>query len=114
MIGLLVAETVVQFYQTYMANWVGQNVIKDLREETYHKISAFKLKYFDQLQLELWLQELYQILKPLPMFLKWRSNNCWRYFETHNRDHNHVRYRLATSLIEFRVNFLFTNCYKNV
>ncbi len=48
MIGLLVAETVVQFYQTYMANWVGQNVIKDLREETYHKISAFKLKYFDQ------------------------------------------------------------------
>ena len=48
MVGLLIIETIVQFYQTYMANWVGQNVIKDLREETYHKISAFKLKYFDQ------------------------------------------------------------------
>ena len=48
MVGLLIIETLVQFYQTYMANWVGQNVIKDLREETYHKISAFKLKYFDQ------------------------------------------------------------------
>ncbi len=48
MIVLLIVETIVQFYQTYMANWVGQNVIKDLREETYHKITSFKLKYFDQ------------------------------------------------------------------
>ncbi len=48
MIGLLVIETIVQFYQTYMANWVGQSVIKDLREETFHKISSFKLKYYDQ------------------------------------------------------------------
>lgn len=48
MVGLLIIETIVQFYQTYMANWVGQNVIKDLRKETYHKISSFKLKYFDQ------------------------------------------------------------------
>ncbi len=47
MIVLLIIETLVQFYQTYMANWVGQNVIKDLREETYHKISSFKLKYYD-------------------------------------------------------------------
>ena len=48
MVALVIIETIVQFYQTYMANWVGQSVIKDLREETFHKISAFKLKYFDQ------------------------------------------------------------------
>ena len=48
MVALVIIETIVQFYQTYMANWVGQSVIKDLREETFHQISAFKLKYFDQ------------------------------------------------------------------
>ncbi|UTW60890.1 ABC transporter ATP-binding protein [bacterium SCSIO 12741] len=47
MIGLLLLETLLQFFQTYLANWVGQSVIKDLRMQVYQKISAFKLKYFD-------------------------------------------------------------------
>lgn len=47
MIGLLVLETILQFYQTYLANWVGQTVIKDMRLEIYQKVSNFKLKYFD-------------------------------------------------------------------
>jgi len=34
-IATLIIEAVVQFYQTYMANWVGQSVIKDLRMEVY-------------------------------------------------------------------------------
>lgn len=47
LIVILIAEAVVQFFQTYMANWVGQSVIKDLRMEVYNKIIGFKLKYFD-------------------------------------------------------------------
>ncbi|MBD78675.1 MAG: antibiotic ABC transporter ATP-binding protein [Crocinitomicaceae bacterium] len=47
MIFVLVVETVIQFYQTYLANWVGQTVIKDMRMEVYNKISSFRLKYFD-------------------------------------------------------------------
>lgn len=46
-ITLLVVEGVVQFAQTYMANWLGQSVIRDLRVDTYRKISNFRLKYFD-------------------------------------------------------------------
>ncbi len=47
-VGLLILEAVVQFSQTYLANWLGQSVIRDLRIDTYRKISNFKLKYFDQ------------------------------------------------------------------
>jgi ATP-binding cassette subfamily B protein len=47
-VGLLVLEALVQFSQTYLANWLGQSVIRDLRIDTYRKISNFKLKYFDQ------------------------------------------------------------------
>ena len=44
MVGLLILETIVQFYQTYLANWLGQIVIKDMRMGVYKKISSFKLK----------------------------------------------------------------------
>ncbi|GAB4377510.1 MAG: ABC transporter ATP-binding protein [Salibacteraceae bacterium] len=46
--GLLVLEAVVQFSQTYLANWLGQSVIRDLRIDVYKKISGFRLKYFDR------------------------------------------------------------------
>jgi len=47
MVGILMFEAVVQFFQTYLANMVGQSVIRDLRVEVYHRIVSFKLKYFD-------------------------------------------------------------------
>lgn len=47
MIVVLIAETIIQFFQTYLANWLGQTVIKDLRLKVYNTISSFKLKYFD-------------------------------------------------------------------
>ncbi len=47
MFVILIAEAALQFVQTYMANWVGQSVIRDLRVKTYDKIVGFKLKYFD-------------------------------------------------------------------
>lgn len=47
-VAMLVLEAVVQFAQTYLANWLGQSVIRDLRLDVYNKISHFRLKYFDQ------------------------------------------------------------------
>jgi len=47
LIGLMVIEAVIQFYQTYLANWLGQTIIKDLRVQLYEHILSFRLKYFD-------------------------------------------------------------------
>lgn len=47
MIGLLIIEAGLNFYYIYMANWLGQVVIKDLRIKLYAHINNFRLKYFD-------------------------------------------------------------------
>lgn len=47
MIGLLLLESIMQFLFMYAANWIGQSVIKDIREQLYQKILSFRLKYFD-------------------------------------------------------------------
>lgn len=47
-VGLLILEAVVQFYQTYYANWLGQNVTIDLRSQLFRHITRFKLRYFDR------------------------------------------------------------------
>lgn len=43
----LVLEAISQFYFTYLANWLGQDIIKDLRDKLYNHITSFKMKYFD-------------------------------------------------------------------
>lgn len=48
LIGLLFLEAAIQYLQTYLASWLGQTVIKDLRLQTYEKIIGFKTQYFDQ------------------------------------------------------------------
>ncbi len=48
MIGILIVEAIVQFYQTYWANWLGQTIIKDLRVQLYQHVMSFRLKYFDR------------------------------------------------------------------
>ena len=48
MIGLLFLESIFQFLFVYVANWIGQSVIKDIREKLYKKILSFRLKYFDR------------------------------------------------------------------
>ncbi len=47
MIAMLVIETALQYYQTYLSNLVAQSVTLDLREKLYNKIVAFRLKFFD-------------------------------------------------------------------
>lgn len=48
LIGILIVEAIVQFYQTYLANWLGQTIIKDLRVQLYKHIISFRLSYFDK------------------------------------------------------------------
>ena len=47
-VAILIIEGIIQFLQTYLANWLGQSVIRDLRVDVYRKITNFRLKYFDQ------------------------------------------------------------------
>ncbi|GIV44758.1 MAG: xenobiotic ABC transporter ATP-binding protein [Bacteroidia bacterium] len=47
MIGILIIESIVQFFNTYYTNWLGQTVIKDLRINLFRHILNFRLKYFD-------------------------------------------------------------------
>ena len=47
-VGLIVVEALIQFWQTYWANWVAQSVTLDLRSELFRHVLKFRLKYFDQ------------------------------------------------------------------
>ncbi|MCW5900744.1 MAG: ABC transporter ATP-binding protein [Flavobacteriales bacterium] len=46
--GLLVVETIIQFYQAYWTSWLGQAVTFDLRQKLYARIMGFKLRWFDR------------------------------------------------------------------
>ena len=52
MVGLMIAQlavqTVVQYYQTYSTNSLGQSVIRDLRKDVFNHIMSLRLKYFDR------------------------------------------------------------------
>lgn len=48
LIGLMIFEAIIQFYQTYLANWLGQTVIKDIRVQLFKHILSFRLTYFDR------------------------------------------------------------------
>jgi ATP-binding cassette subfamily B protein len=47
MTSLLLIQTAIQYYHTYLTNWLGQVVIKDLRIKLFNHISGLRLKYFD-------------------------------------------------------------------
>lgn len=44
---VLILEVVSQFYFVYWANWLGQDIVKDIREQLFNKITSFKMRYFD-------------------------------------------------------------------
>ena len=48
LIILLIFEAVIQFYQTFNANLLGQSVTSDIRTQVFEKIIQFKLRYFDK------------------------------------------------------------------
>ncbi|MEO6916484.1 MAG: ABC transporter ATP-binding protein [Chitinophagaceae bacterium] len=47
-IVLLIAETILRFYFTYITAWLGQTVVKDLRIMVFNKILGLNLSQFDK------------------------------------------------------------------
>ncbi len=47
-IGLLLIESFMRFGFTYLSQWLGQAIIKDLRKVVYRKIIGLNLRYFDR------------------------------------------------------------------
>ena len=47
-IGLVVAETILNFFLVYFSNFISQNVIRDIRERLYHKLIYFRTSFFDK------------------------------------------------------------------
>ncbi len=47
-VGLLLLEAAVQFYQAYWTSWLGQTVTYDLRQQLFAKIAGFRMRYFDR------------------------------------------------------------------
>ena len=47
-IVMLLLETAVRFFFSFLTNWLGQSVIKDLRVAVYRKITRLNLAYFDK------------------------------------------------------------------
>jgi ATP-binding cassette subfamily B protein len=48
MLGLLLVQTFIQYFQTFLTNALGQSVIKDLRIDVFKHITKLRLKYFDK------------------------------------------------------------------
>ena len=48
----LIGEVIFQFLFVYFANFLGQNVIRDLRVILFQKIVGFKMAYFDKCKSE--------------------------------------------------------------
>lgn len=47
LISLLVAQALVQYYHTFLSNWLGQYIIKDIRIKLFRHLEHLRLKFFD-------------------------------------------------------------------
>lgn len=47
-LGLLIAQTFVQYVHTYLSGWIGQYVIRDIRIKLYSHLVNFRLQFFDR------------------------------------------------------------------
>lgn len=48
MLGALIFEVLSQFLFIYFANWLGQNIIKDMRTQLFSHLLDFKMNYFNR------------------------------------------------------------------
>lgn len=46
--GVLVLEALVRYGFTYITNWLGQSVVRDLRDKVFAHITSLRLTYFDR------------------------------------------------------------------
>lgn len=44
---VLICEVFSQFFFVYWANWLGQDIVKDIRTKLFKHILSFRMKYFD-------------------------------------------------------------------
>ncbi len=47
MLGVLLVKVIFQFLFIYCANWLGQNIIKDIRSQLFKHMLRFKMQYFN-------------------------------------------------------------------
>ena len=48
MVGVLMLEVLFQFCFIYYANWLGQEVVRDIRVKLFKHMLGFKMKYYDK------------------------------------------------------------------
>jgi ATP-binding cassette subfamily B protein len=48
MVGILLLETLLQFLNEYLAGWLGQTIIRDMRTKLFNHINYLHLQYFDK------------------------------------------------------------------
>lgn len=48
LLGILILNAIVQYLQTYLAGWLGQNIIKDIRMKLFNHLLELRLKFFDK------------------------------------------------------------------
>lgn len=48
LVGLVFAETILNFFLVYFSNYISQNVIRDIRERLYNKLIYFRTSFFDK------------------------------------------------------------------
>ncbi|MDX5345979.1 MAG: ABC transporter ATP-binding protein, partial [Hymenobacteraceae bacterium] len=46
--GLLVAHALVSYLHTYFAGWLGQHVVRDIRNKLYRHLLSLRLKFYDR------------------------------------------------------------------
>lgn len=47
-VGVVVLEAVVRYAFTYLTNWLGQSVVRDLRDKVFRHVLSLRLTYFDR------------------------------------------------------------------
>jgi ATP-binding cassette subfamily B protein len=48
MIGLLMLESLFRYYFTYQSAWLGQAVVRQLRQKLFHHLSTLRVSYYDR------------------------------------------------------------------
>lgn len=46
-LALTVLQTLIMYANTYLTNWLGQSIIRDIRKQVFNHILELKLKFFD-------------------------------------------------------------------
>jgi ATP-binding cassette subfamily B protein len=47
MVGILFLQSIVQYYNTYISGWLGQNIIRDIRIDLFKHLLELRLKFYD-------------------------------------------------------------------